>query len=27
MDKVGVRHIAGLTKYALRHHLTTLDDD
>jgi DNA-binding NarL/FixJ family response regulator len=26
MDKVGVRHIAGLTKYALRHHLTTLDE-
>ena len=26
MDKVGVRHIAGLTKYALRHQLATLDE-
>ncbi|MEM9315847.1 MAG: response regulator transcription factor [Pseudomonadota bacterium] len=25
MDKVGVRNIAGLTKYAIRHGLTTLD--
>ncbi|MCC6623208.1 MAG: response regulator transcription factor [Deltaproteobacteria bacterium] len=26
MDKVGIRHIAGLTKYAIRHHLATLDE-
>jgi DNA-binding NarL/FixJ family response regulator len=24
MDKLAVRHVAGLTKYAIRHHLTTL---
>ncbi|MEM6900281.1 MAG: response regulator transcription factor [Pseudomonadota bacterium] len=26
MDKLGVRNIAGLTKYAIRHGLTTLDE-
>jgi DNA-binding NarL/FixJ family response regulator len=26
MDKLGVRHVPGLVKYALRHHLATLDD-
>jgi len=26
MDKLGVRHVPGLVKYALRHHLATLDE-